>query len=320
VPIEVLYQSVAGEHSMKEANKVATRGDSEGTDVNEQLDESTRQVLDDYSRKFLSFIQQEKERIRKQSLQESEKLLAEAEKKSRLAYDEAIQQANRESASVLARSKDQAKQVAAEADRLLQAVIDLKEKTRRDVEEIRTRLQQEADALVESIQQNNKVMAESRAALAREFEASEAAIEEALQGLKSTTKNATPEPQATTQVVETTNAKASSESATTKGSPKQQDESTKRQGEKSFVGTLNFDIEKGSAALYRRFKESLSRIPGLEISMADDSSKDKARIVAFASRPILLMNILHQMSLVRTATADKGTIEVVLQETDRWVG
>ena len=42
--------------------------------------------------------------------------------------------------------------------------------------------------------------------------------------------------------------------------------------------------------------------------------------MAFASRPILLMNILHQMSLVRTATADKGTIEVVLQETDRWVG
>jgi hypothetical protein len=221
---------------------------------------------------------------------------------------------------VLARSKDQAKRVAAEADRLLQAVIELKEKTLREAEEIRTRLQQEADALVESIQQNNRVISESRATLAKELEASEAAIGQALQGLRATMKNTPPEPPATTQVVETTNVKASSEQSTTKGSPKQQDESSKRQGEKSFVGTLNFDIEKGSAALYRRFKESLSRIPGLEISMADDSSKDKARIVAFASRPILLMNILHQMSLVRTATADKGTIEVVLQETDRWVG
>ena len=107
--------------------------------MSEQLDESTRQVLDDYSRKFLSFIQQEKERIRKQAFQESEKLLAEAEKKGRLAYDEAIQQANRESALVLARSKDQAKHVAAEADRLLQAVVELKDKTQQDIEEIRTR-------------------------------------------------------------------------------------------------------------------------------------------------------------------------------------
>jgi hypothetical protein len=320
MPGEELKQSVAGEHSMKEANKVATRGDSEATEVSEQLDESTRQVLDDYSRKFLSFIQQEKERIRKQALQESEKLLAEAEKKGRVAYDDAIQQASRDSAAVLARSKDQAKHVAAEADRLLQAVIELKEKTQRDIEEARTRLQEEADALVESIQQNNKVIAESRATLAREFDASTATIAQALQGLRSATKNTAPEAQATTQAVETTNTKASSEQATTKGASRQQDDNNKRQGDRSFVGTLNFDIEKGSAALYRRFKEALSRIPGLEISMADDSSKDKARIVAFASRPILLMNILHQMSLVRTATADKGTIEVVLQETDRWVG
>ncbi len=320
MPIEVLAQSVAGERSMKEANKIATKGETEGIDVNEQLDESTRQVLDDYSRKFLSFIQQEKERIRKQSLQESEKLIAEAERKGRLAYDEAIQQANRDSAAVLARSKDQAKHVAAEADRLLQAVVELKEKAQQDVEEIRTRLQQEADALVESIQHNNRVMAESRAALATEFEASAAAIAQAIQGLRSTTKNPAPEPPTETQAVEATNAKASSEQPATKGASKQQDDAARRQGEKSFVGTLSFDIEKGSAALYRRFKEALSRIPGLEISMADDSSKDKARIVAFASRPILLMNILHQMSLVRTATADKGTIEVVLQETDRWVG
>jgi len=54
--------------------------------------------------------------------------------------------------------------------------------------------------------------------------------------------------------------------------------------------------------------------------MAEDSSKDRAHIVAFASRSILLMNILHQMSLVKSAVAERGTIEVVLQEADRWVG
>ena len=84
-----------------------------------------------------------------------------------------------------------------------------------------------------------------------------------------------PEQQATPQSVEPTNGKASSEQATTKGGAKQQDDATRRQSERSFVGTLNFDIEKGSAALYRRFKEALSRIPGLEISMAEDASRTK---------------------------------------------
>ena len=117
---------------MKEANKVATKAESEElTQTNEPLDEGTRQVLDEYSRKFLSFIQQEKERIRKQALQESEKLLAEADKKSRIAYDEAMQQANRDSSLILTRSREQANHVVVEAERLFRAVVELKDKPHR---------------------------------------------------------------------------------------------------------------------------------------------------------------------------------------------
>ena len=304
---------------MKEANKVATKAESEElTQTNEPLDEGTRQVLDEYSRKFLSFIQQEKERIRKQALQESEKLLAEADKKSRIAYDEAMQQANRDSSLILTRSREQANHVVVEAERLFRAVVELRDKSEREIDEARVQLQHDTETLLEAIQQNNKNVAESRAALSREFEDSASAIAQALQGLKPVSKSAVAD---TPTVPEPPKQKAPAvEQPAAKAPAKQPEDNSKKQADKSFVGTINFEIDKGSAALYRRFKEAIARIPGLEISMSEDSSKDKARIVAFASRPILVMNILHQMSLVKSAVADKGTIEVALQETDRWVG
>ncbi len=304
---------------MKETNKLATRAESEDlSQPTEPIDEGTRQVLDDYSRKFLSFIQQEKERIRKQALQESDKLLAEADKKSRIAYDEAMQQANRDSTLILTRSREQANHVVVEAERLFRAVVELRNRTEREIDEARGKLQQEAETLLESIQQNNQTVVETRAALAKEFEDSAAAIAQALQGLKPAPKGAVVEPP---PAIEPPKQKAAAqEQPVAKAPAKQQEDNSKKQADKSFVGTINFEIDKGSAALYRRFKEAIARIPGLEISMSEDSSKDKARIVAFASRPILLMNILHQMSLVKSVVADKGTIEVALQETDRWVG
>ncbi len=303
---------------MKETNKLATRTESEEFGApSEPLDDGTRQVLDDYSRKFLSFIQQEKERIRKQALQESDKLLADAEKKSRAAYDEAMQQANRDSSLLLARSREQANHVVVEAERLYRTVVELRDKTEREIDEARARLQREAEALIESLQQDDKTTAESMAAIARDFEDSAAAIAQALQSLKPASKNVSIQ---TAPPAEQPKPKEPTEPPPSKPQAKQQEDNSKKQGDKSFIGTINFEIDKGSAALYRRFKEAISRIPGLEISMSEDSSKDKAKIVAFASRPILLMNVLHQMSLVKSAVADKGTIEVALQETDRWVG
>jgi hypothetical protein len=320
---------------MKEGNKIATKNDIEEAESNEPLDDSTRQVLDDYSQKFLNFIQQEKEKVRKQALQESEKLLAETQKKGRLAYEETIRQANKESAELMSRSEERANRVTVEAERLFQVVMELRDKTQKDVEELRQSLQRDSDALIASIQQANKAMAESKASVAREFEASAATVAEIVEDLRNVVSQAAVRPELPAESSEPPKPRVTSEQspaktppkqtddigqASAKTQPRQMDEASKKQGEKSFVGTINFDIDKGNAALYRRFKEALSKVPGLEISMAEDSSKDRAHIVAFASRSILLMNILHQMSLVKSATAEKGTIEVVLQEADRWVG
>ena len=303
---------------MKDTNKVITRMDAEQVESSETLDDGTRQVLDEYSRKFLSFIQQEKERIRKQALGESEKLLAEADRKGRKAYEETLQQANQEASALISHCTEHANHIFAEAERLFQVVIELRDKTQRDLDEVRERLQRDADVLVAAIQQTNKAIAESRTGLAREFEASAAAITQALHELRPATDEIV-EQKPVNQTIETVTPKAATEPAAP-APPRQHEDASKRQSDKSFVGTLNFEIDKGSAAVYRRFKEALSKVPGLEISLAEDSSKDKARIVAFASRPILLMNILHQMSLVKSVTAEKGTIEVMLQEADRWVG
>jgi membrane-associated HD superfamily phosphohydrolase len=281
------------------------------------MDDSTRQVLDDYSRRLLGFIQQEKEKVRKQARDESARVLADAQSRGQLAYEQIVKDANAEAERVTASSREYANQITGEMQRLLQSMVELREKTQKDVDDIRNRLQLEAASVVESIRRTDKAIADSKAKLAKEFEASASSLTQAMQGLRiePKTRQAPERPQSTNPQEDVVEG-----AADIAANPTRSEEFSKKHNEKAFSGTINLEIEKGSSPLLKRFKEALAKVPGLEISATDDYSKERARVVAFASRPIILMNILNQMALVKSVVVDKNAIQIVLQDPDRWVG
>jgi hypothetical protein len=302
---------------MKEPNKTATMISQEENGTTDNIDESARQVVDDYSRRLLGFIQQEREKARKQSREESARVLAEAQSRGQLAYEQIVREANAEADRITTFSRDQADQLTADVQKLLQTLIDLRDKSQKDIEDIRNRLQLEAASLAEAMRRTDKAIADSRGRLAKEFEASASSLTQVMQALR-----VQPRPRQTPEAP--LNTVSGDEGIDTMSgvvtSAPHSEEFPKKHSDKTFSGTINLEIEKGSSALLKRFKEALGKVPGLEISATDDYSKDKARIVAFASRPIILMNILNQMSLVKGVTADKSSIQIVLQDPDRWVG
>jgi hypothetical protein len=302
---------------MKEANKTTATATHEENGATDVMDDSTRQVLDDYSRRLLGFIQQEKEKVRKQARDESARVLSDAQSRGQVAYDQIVKDANAEAERVTASSREYANQITGEMQRLLQSMVELREKTQKDVDDIRNRLQLEAASVVESIRRTDKAIADSKAKLAKEFEASASSLTQAMHGLliEPKTRQSPERPQNADpqkEVVE--------DAADIAANPTRSEEFSRKHNEKAISGTINLEIEKGSSPLLKRFKEALAKVPGLEISATDDYSKESTRVVAFASRPIILMNILNQMALVKSVVVDKNAIQIVLQDPDRWVG
>ena len=304
---------------MKEVSRTATKAAPEAPEGPDVLDEGMREAADEYSRKFLNFIQQEKDKVRKNALDESEKIIADAHAKSRQLLDKALRDAAAESDSITGRARESASVLTSEADRLLKAVATLREKAEKEIEDLRVALRQEAEAVAEAIRQRDQKIDAAHDKLRKEFEASSSIVAELRQRLEQDARIA--------ESVSNRRQAAAAEARTkdTREEPAgrpvaREDDYSKRHSDKAFVGTLNLEVSKGTAALSKRFRESLSKVAGLEISVADDSAKDKTKIVAFASRPLPLLNILHQMSLVKSAVADDDGVRVVLQETDQWLG
>ncbi len=307
---------------MKDVNsKTATRTDPSHPEANDPVDETTRQVIDDYSRKFLSFIQQEKDKVRRQAQEESEQIIADADRRALQVYEKAVKDASTESQRIIAQSNEHERHLLAEAERLTRVMAEMRVKAQREIDGLRGRLQREADVVAESLRQSDKAIAESTDRLATEFEDSAAVIARLV-------RNARREEPLAPQAVEATTAPQAAEPVKTKQLREEaavrpagrEDSPPKKHNDKTFVGTINLDIEKGSPAIFVRFKDALSKVAGLEISMTDDYSKDKARVVAFAGKPIPLLATLHQMALVKSAVVEKGTVEIALQDVDRWIG
>jgi hypothetical protein len=302
-------------------NRTATRTEPAATSSIDAVDESTRQVVDDYSRKFLSFIQQEKDKVRRQAQEESEKIIAEADKRALSVYEKAVKDADAQSQRVLAQCSAQERHLLGEAERLTQAISEMRAKAQREIDGLRSRLQRESDTVTESLRQSDKAIAEATAKLAVEFDDSAAAIARLV---RIKIPDVTPPQEAAEAThpsppAEPARTRLARDEAAVRTLPRE-DGSSKKHNDRAFVGTINLEVEKGSPAIFARFKDALSKVAGLEISMTEDLSKERARLVAFAGRPVPLLATLHQMSLVKTAIAEKGTIEVVLQDVDRWIG
>jgi len=288
------------------------------TTNNRSIDQTTQEVLTDYSQKLLSLIQQEKEKIRRQAIVESEKITSEAERKAKLAYDKAVKNAETEASTIISNCNVISAKLSDEAEQLSRIVHILKEKTDSQIREFSTQLQHQAEEISEFISHTEKSVSELKKKLDEDFSESIDLIDALKKGIE-VTEDPQNEKDSNDAIEEIPILQPSREDKVVKV-PRKEERNSTRTSDKTFVGTLNIEVHRGSLALSRRFKEALSKIPGLEISMTDEATKDKLKIVAFVSKPLPLLNILQQMSLVKSAVGENGQIEIVLQDTDRWVG
>lgn len=302
---------------MKEINSVPGL-DEVDSSAGRSIDQTTQDVLNDYSQKLLGLIQQEKDKIRRQAVLESEKLTAEAERKAKLTYEKVIKNAESEASSIISKCNLVSAKLSDEAEQLSRLMLILQEKTDKQISEFSSQLQQQAEEISTFIKNTEKSVSELKKKLEQDFSESIDFIDALKKGIEAPEKPQ--EIQDDDPVIEEPPILQSAREEKTVKVPRKEERSNARSADKTFVGTLNIDVHRGSLALSRRFKEAISKVPGLEISMTDEATKDKLKIVAFVSKPLPLLNILHQMSLVKSATGEDGQIEVVLQDTDRWVG
>ncbi len=306
---------------MKEANKVTGKATLEEQDKDDTLDDNTREVVDEYSRKFLVFIQQEKDRARKNALSESEKIVTDAEKKGQLVYEKTIHGANAEAESIIARAKEVAKQITTNTDKYLKVANEARVNAEKVIEDAKNELRRQSEIIVEYYRKQEKVLIDIEEKLGQELSSSSSMLVDLKQEIEQNTKTdrviAPSQPEEPPVVPEKT--KTNREEPVNRSQSSQEDP-VKRQSEKTYVGTINIDVFRKNPVVSKRFRESLGKIPGFEISLVDDSAKDRAKIVAYANQPLPILNVLHQMSLVRSAIADEDTIKVVLQDSDAWVG
>lgn len=306
---------------MKEINKSAGKTTLDEQDKTDLLDESTREVVDEYSRKFLIFIQQEKDRARRNALSESEKIIAEVEKKGRLAYEKAIREANAEAENIITNALNTAKQITADTDKYIKLANEITVNAEKEIEHARSELQKQLEKIGDFYRKQDEALNEISVKLREGFESSFNMLNDLKQGLEQPSRaggdiSSSHQEEAT---VVPARVKTSREDPVNR-IPTVREEPMKRQGEKSYVGTINLDIYRKNPAVSKRFRDALAKVPGFEISLVDDSGKDHTKVVAYANHPLPILNILHQMSLVRSAIADEDTIKIVLQEGDTWVG
>ena len=173
---------------MKEVNKVTGKITLEEQEKYDPLDDNTREVVDEYSRKFLVFIQQEKDRARKNALGESEKIIAEAEKKGHLAYEKAVREANAEAERIVAHAVEATKRISTDTDKFIKVANEVRENTEKEIEKARTELRRQSDTVIDFYRKQEKVLSEIVEKLQEGFDTSFSTLTDLKQEIEQASK------------------------------------------------------------------------------------------------------------------------------------
>ncbi len=275
--------------------------------------EETLGIFEEYQRKFTEAIEKEKERVRKQTEQESIDIIAAAEQKAQQITKETIREAENESDRILTRSRELAGQIISEVERFAEVVTKVKQEVEQEIEKAAQKIRQEADIVTEATHKAEKAIDETKSRLEKDFSKSFKVITEVGQKLRQVSEAAVHE---------------ISEEFEPQGEPVEPavaevHDSTSREADdnKLFVGTLELDITpSGDSASLERLQKRLSQIQGLELLLVNDSADQRTRITVFIAKPLPLIRTLKEMASVRDAVKDKDGIQVVLQASDGWMG
>jgi hypothetical protein len=287
--------------------------------------EETLDTFYEYTRKLVDSLQQEKEKVRMQALQESRTIIEQAEQKARQIYIRAMQDAAKESAGILTKSRELAKLIVSEAERFTKAVTELEQNTEQEIEATKAKVRQEASAITEAVYEGEKSISDAKDKLKNEFEESVKVITEIRHKLEQATKTA----ESKTEKEVTRPAEPVRQSAVAPRDREKVLEPAKtevnerpieRQNYEPAVGTITLDVYSKDPIQFERFQKYFTKIRNLEVSLVDNTIKDKIKITIFVSEPLPLLSMLNEMALVKSAVPDKDGIRVVLEESDLWRG
>jgi hypothetical protein len=287
--------------------------------------EETLDTFYEYTRKLVDSLQQEKEKVRMQALQESRNIIEQAEQKARQIYVRAMQDAARESSGILTKSRELAKLIVSEAERFTKAVNELEQNTEQEIEAAKVKVRKEANIIVEAVYEGEKSIGDAKDKLKNEFEESVRVITEIRQKLEQATKAAEgkPEKEVTRPaepVKQSTAAPRDKERVVEPARTEVNERSIERHNYEPAVGTIALEVYSKDPIQFERFQKYFSKIRNLEVSLVENTAKDKIKITVFVSEPLPLLSMLNEMALVKSAVPDKDCIRVVLEESDLWRG
>ena len=287
--------------------------------------EETLELFEEYKRKFTEAIEKEKQRVREQAEKESSNIIAEAEQQARQIGEKTIKQAEEEAVGIIAKSRVLAGQIVSEVGRFAEIVTDVKQKIKQESEKAQEKIGQEVNVVTTAIRSAEKTIGDARNKVEEELEKSATVIAEAKRKLEQVTNvvahDTEQESQHRGEPVGTVVAITQQKEEVTEPTIVESSDSvsTKASDDKLFVGTLELSITPpGHPALLQRLQKCLSQIPGLEILLVNGPAGERTRVTIFIAKPIPLLHILKEMTLVKSAVKDKDGIQIVMQTSDGW--
>lgn len=310
----------------------------------------TTSILEEYKQKFAHAIERDKERLReiaeeeslaiitrakeeseqiitaakeratKEAKEEAVGIVTVAEQEAQQIADKRIIEVQKESAKIVSQSRELADQILNQAERLVEVATELKEKVKNDIDKVTEKLQREVDTFTEAKQKTERNIIEARKTVQKEFEESVGVITEAKQKLEQViaaaeheTKKeleARSEPLASTPSI-TQEREEVVEPAATVGLNSASREAT---DDKLYVGTLELDITPpANSAQMERLQKCLWKVPSVQVLSVAEFAGKKTSVSVFLAKPLPMLNILREMSVIAEAVQHGKNIQVVLE-------
>ena len=309
--------------------------------------------FDELKQRFLETLESERERIREQAEresasiitkaeqeakriaaeiamraeEESKRIITEARKRAEHIAEERIKQAEGESSSITAAVIDLLGQTVKEAERLASDASLLRQKLESELKNAQKRARQEAKAVTAAEQKADNIVVEAKGELPRNIVEPVAAVTE--RKPDSTKASGVIKADTTKEAEKTVSAEGSVSTSTDGGKEgleetaamAKQPNTKKASDDKTFVGTVQFNITAGpNSASLRGLLEHLHRSYGIEVLSMKKLKNGMTRVDILARKPIPMLKILKQMASVSDAFEAENNIQIELAVAPQWVG
>jgi len=288
--------------------------------------EKKPEVFDDYRRLVMDTVDKMIEQAKKQAEKEAAQIIGEANRRAKQIAEKAGANAEKAQYAILTESRAIAKETTTNIEQLTDALVTMQE----DVDDLVGVLGEQAHALSETANKLETAMSDTIEKTHREIDARLQVIRELNQRFKrvveGTHRDGEKEVEHTGKDRDKELALASSGRREQKGQPAvlatQDTGSPPSDGDKQFSGALELVIlSPNNPELRKKFLSCLPAAAGVDLQSPLESVGKKRTQTVYLPKPVPLVKILRQMTMVASVVENSaGTIEIVLETGDQWRG